>query len=48
MLHSRPLEFSDEADLNDMFLAVCRTPENMNTMLSVMQQTVQQRILQSV
>lgn len=48
MLHSRPLEFSDEADLNDMFLAVCRTPENMNTMLSVMQQTVQQRISQSV
>jgi hypothetical protein len=31
-----------------MFLAVCRTPENMNTMLSVMQQTVQQRISQSV
>lgn len=44
MLHSHPLEFSDETDLNDMFLAVCRTPENMNTMLSVMQQTIQQKV----
>ncbi len=42
MLHSTPLDFDDEADLNEMFLAVCITPGNMNTMLTIMQQTIQQ------
>lgn len=39
LLHSRPAQISDEADLNETFLAVCRTPENMNTMLETMQAT---------
>ena len=47
MLHAEPLEFSEDANLNEMFFAVCVTPENMNTMLSVMQQTIQQTIQQS-
>jgi hypothetical protein len=34
----------EEADLNETFLAVCRTPENMNTMLETMQQTIANHI----
>lgn len=40
LLHAAPLQFDDEADLNEIFLAVCRNPENMNTMLETMQQTI--------
>lgn len=36
LLHSKPLKMDEEADLNEVFLAVCRTPENMNTMLETM------------
>lgn len=41
MLHPKPITFDDEADLNEMFLAVCLNQENMNTMLTTMQETLQ-------
>lgn len=37
LLHDSPVETPDDIDLNDLFLAVSRTPENMNTMLETMQ-----------
>ena len=40
MLHAKPIEFDDEADLNEMFQAVCVTPENVNTMLTTMQSSL--------
>ncbi|MBO7645844.1 MAG: hypothetical protein J6S52_02415 [Prevotella sp.] len=40
LLHSKPVLFDDDADLNEMFRIVCVTPENMNTMLTTMQQTL--------
>ncbi len=40
LMSSKPIAMSDEADLNETFLAVCRTPENMNTMLETMQRTL--------
>ena len=40
LMSSKPIVMSDEADLNETFLAVCRTPENMNTMLETMQRTL--------
>lgn len=43
MLHAKPMDFDDDADLNEMFAAVCITPENMNTMLTTMQQTLQEQ-----
>lgn len=44
LLASAPVNMDDEADLNETFLAVCRTPENMNTMLETMQQTIANHI----
>lgn len=43
MLHAKPMDFDDDADLNEMFATVCITPENMNTMLTTMQQTLQEQ-----
>lgn len=40
LLHNNPVETSDDADLNELFLAVSRTPENMNTMLETMQRVM--------
>lgn len=36
LLHNAPVNMPDDCDLNDLFLAVCKTPENMNTMLETM------------
>ena len=41
LMHNSPVETSDDMDLNELFLAVCRSPENMNTMLETMQQVMQ-------
>lgn len=41
LLHNEPVKTSDDIDLNDLFLAVCKTPENMNTMLENMQRVMQ-------
>lgn len=38
LLHNSTVEISDDSDLNDYFLAVCKTPENMNTMLESMRE----------
>ena len=43
LLHNSPVNTPDDIDLNELFLAVCKTPENMNTMLENMQ-----RVMQSV
>lgn len=37
LLHIRPVEMSDETDLTEAFLTVCRNEQNMNTMLQTMQ-----------
>lgn len=42
LLHNAPVETSDDCDLNDYFLAVCKTPENMNAMLECMNETMQE------
>lgn len=41
LLHNAPVVTPDDIDLNDLFLAVCKTPENMNTMLEQMQRVMQ-------
>ena len=41
LMHNSPVETPDDMDLNELFLAVCRSPENMNTMLETMQQVMQ-------
>ena len=41
LLHNSPVNTPDDIDLNDLFLAVCKTPENMNTMLENMQRVMQ-------
>lgn len=40
LLHNAPVETSDDCDLNDYFLAVCKTPENMNAMLEAMNEAM--------
>ena len=44
LLHNNPVETPDDIDLNDLFLAVCKTPENMNTMLESMNQVMQEMV----
>ena len=34
----------EDIDLNDLFLAVCKTPDNMNTMLESMNQVMQEMV----
>lgn len=41
LLHNSPVSTPDDCDLNDLFLAVCKTPENMNTMLESMNNVMQ-------
>lgn len=41
LMHNEPVETPDDIDLNDLFLAVCKTPENMNTMLESMNSVMQ-------
>lgn len=41
LLHNEPVKTPDDIDLNDLFLAVCKTPENMNTMLENTQRVMQ-------
>ncbi len=41
LMHNSPVETPDDMDLNELFLAVSRSPENMNTMLETMQQVMQ-------
>lgn len=40
LLHNAPVSTPDDCDLNDLFLAVCKTPENMNAMLEAMNETL--------
>ena len=40
LLHNQPVVTPDDIDLNELFLAVCKTPENMNVMLESMQQVM--------
>lgn len=42
LLHNAPVETAEDCDLNDYFLAVCKTPENMNTMLECMNRIMQE------
>lgn len=44
LLAAAPISVDDEADLNETFIAVCRTPENMNAMLETMQQIMAQHV----
>lgn len=42
LLHSHPVEMSDDIDLTEAFMKVCRNEENMNTMLQTMQAVLQE------
>ena len=44
LLHNNQVETPDDIDLNVLFLAVCKTPENMNTMLESMNQVMQEMV----
>ena len=44
LLHNNPVETPDDIDLNDLFIAVCKTPENMNIMLESMNQVMQEMV----
>ena len=41
LLHNTPVVTPDDCDLNELFLAVCKTPENMNIMLESIHQEMQ-------
>lgn len=44
LLHNSPVSTPDDCDLNDLFLAVCKTPENMNSMLEAMNNVMQSMV----
>lgn len=42
LLHSHPVEMSEDIDLTDAFMKVCGNEQNMNTMLQTMQAVLQE------